>query len=147
MEVLTIMSKNYHQQNKHQHQQKANFEAPVNSIFKQEVIDKEVDLEETNESEIECAPPEIHADLSFVPETEIEQEVKNKVEPKPETPVAHKIFNCERVNFRKEPSFNSEVICIINKGEEVKLINQGNDFLEVEYKNQIGYCHKDYVSK
>lgn len=58
------------------------------------------------------------------------------------------VANCERLNVRKEPNTDSEVVCIINKGTEVILESIGviNGFYRVNTAHGAeGYCMEKYI--
>lgn len=59
------------------------------------------------------------------------------------------VTGCEKLNVRKEANKNAEVLCIINKSDEVEidLENSTQDFFKVITSNNIeGYCMKDYIN-
>lgn len=58
------------------------------------------------------------------------------------------VVNCAKLNVRKEASKDSEVVCIITKGDEVAvdLDASTEDFYKINTSNGIeGYCVKDFI--
>lgn len=73
-------------------------------------------------------------------------------EPAPPAVVTGVVVNCEKLNIRERPSLFAEVLCIINKGEKVEVIEaeSTNDFYSVIYGKDKevsvnGYCMKQYI--
>lgn len=63
------------------------------------------------------------------------------------------IVNCERLNVRKGPSKDTEVLCVIKKDEEVMLFNEQiepitrEEFYKVCTASGIeGYCMKKFIN-
>lgn len=62
------------------------------------------------------------------------------------------VVNCEKLNIREDANKSAEVLCIINKGEEVEIIEDKStdDFYAVIFGNDKeviieGYCMKKYI--
>ena len=52
------------------------------------------------------------------------------------------------LNVRNLPNKESEIIRVLNKDDEVKIIGTENDFFIVELDDGlIGYCVKDFIAK
>jgi hypothetical protein len=75
-------------------------------------------------------------------------------QPEPETPeaVIGVVVNCEKLNIRADANKTAEVLCIINKGEEVEIDEEDStdDFYAVIYGGNksvsvIGFCMKQYI--
>lgn len=75
-------------------------------------------------------------------------------QPEPEAPkaVIGVVVNCEKLNIREKPSLFAEVLCVINKGEEVEIIEEEStdDFYAVIYGGNksvsvTGFCMKQYI--
>ena len=82
-------------------------------------------------------------------------------QPEPETPevlpgspeaVIGVVVNCEKLNIREDANKAAEVLCVINKGEEVEIDEEDStdDFYAVIYggnKSVIvtGFCMKQYI--
>ena len=61
-----------------------------------------------------------------------------------------KVVNCKKLNVRKEPKKDSEVLCVINNNEEVILDVEEEatykDFYKIVTSNGVkGYCVKDFI--
>ena len=59
------------------------------------------------------------------------------------------VSGCKRLNVRKKPSINSDVVCVIDDGTEVLAIKSDstNEWLEVVAANgEKGYCMKKYIT-
>ena len=66
-----------------------------------------------------------------------------------EKPVKGFVSGCKRLNVRKKPSINSDVVCVIDDGTEVLTIKSDstNEWLEVVAANGgKGYCMKKYIT-
>lgn len=82
-------------------------------------------------------------------------------QPEPEAPdvlpgspeaVIGVVVNCEKLNIRADANKTAEVLCIINKGEEVEIDEEDStdDFYAVIYGGNksvsvIGFCMKQYI--
>lgn len=87
----------------------------------------------------------------FVTPIDGEQPVNNSAEGVeiPE-PVFGKVANCNRLNVRTEPTTESDVITVLDKGTEVKIIAELPDWCQVETVNEnipiyAGFCMKQYI--
>lgn len=59
------------------------------------------------------------------------------------------VSGCKRLNVRKRPNINSEVVCVIDDGTEVLAIKSDstNEWFEVVAANgEKGYCMKKYIT-
>ena len=58
------------------------------------------------------------------------------------------VVNCERLNVRKRPSKDAEVLCVINKNDKIKLLNEQNEeFIKICTASGIeGYCMKKFIN-
>lgn len=59
------------------------------------------------------------------------------------------VSNCSKLRVRKFPSIDSDVICVLDKFEEVKIYcEESTDDFYMVYTNGgiLGYCMKDYIS-
>lgn len=78
-------------------------------------------------------------------ESSLEPEVTEKVEHKPEVKtIKGVVVNCERLNVRKEPNINSEVLTILDKGATVTIYGEENEFYKIGHAGE--YCMKKYIS-
>lgn len=56
--------------------------------------------------------------------------------------------NSPKVRVRKRPSLSADVLTILEKGTEVKILNKDGDFYRVRFNtNELGYIHQDYCEK
>ena len=62
------------------------------------------------------------------------------------------VRNCSRLNVRSEADRNAKILCVINEGDEVELIEDGstNEFYRVEVNKPKkgvvkGYCMRRYI--
>lgn len=77
------------------------------------------------------------------PETTIVPEVA----PAPE-PVIGTVANCTKLNIRKNPNPNAQVICVIDKGAQVLIIPEESteEWYKVDIGGQEGFCMKKYMT-
>ena len=99
---------------------------------------------ETNQPDLEGQTPTANTD----PQSELETPSAPE-EPKA---VIGVVVNCEKLNIRAEAKTTAEVLCIINKGEEVEIIEEEStdDFYAVIFGKDKevsieGYCMKQYI--
>ena len=63
-----------------------------------------------------------------------------------ETPVKKgKVVNCGKLNIRKEPSAEAEIVGTIIVGSEVTILDEVGDFYQIE-PGEGNYCMKKYIS-
>ena len=77
----------------------------------------------------------------------IESEIIEEVS-KPEKCRKGFVSNCKRLNIRKKPKINSDVVCVVDAGTELLIIKSDstNEWFEViEADGEKGYCMKKYV--
>lgn len=83
-------------------------------------------------------------------ETVIETPKKTTAEKKPveKKPVIKtgKVVDCTKLNVRKDPSTDADIITVIDNGTEVKVLETVKDFVKVEIESVTGYCVKKYIS-
>lgn len=75
---------------------------------------------------------------------------EDTIEVKPDGNSTGIVIDCSRLNVRKQPDLNAEVLCTINKNSEV-MINLAESTTEEFYKVYTstgveGYCMKKYIS-
>ena len=56
------------------------------------------------------------------------------------------LSNVDRLNFRLEPSLSSTVLSQLQRGQTALYIKETNNWVQVEYDNQIGWVNKQYVT-
>ena len=88
------------------------------------------------------------------PEAQTTQPEPEPPEVLPGTPeaVIGVVVNCEKLNIREDANKSAEVLCVINKGEEVEIDEEDStdDFYSVIYGKTkevsvYGYCMKQYI--
>ena len=66
----------------------------------------------------------------------------------PPTVTNGEIVNTLHVKVRREPSFESEVLEVLRKGDKVKVLEKENDFWKVSTSvNKIAYISSDFVKE
>lgn len=57
------------------------------------------------------------------------------------------VANCTKLNVRKEAKANSNVLCILNKGDKVTInLNESTeDFYRISTKTIEGFCMKNFI--
>ena len=56
------------------------------------------------------------------------------------------LSNVDRLNLRLEPSLSSTVLSQLQRGQTALYIKETNNWVQVEYENQIGWVSKQYVT-
>jgi hypothetical protein len=64
----------------------------------------------------------------------------------PETVIGW-VCNCKKLNVRKDANKTADVIRVIEVGDEVEIISEGEtaDFYCVRFDDVIGFCMKEYI--
>ena len=127
-----------------------NEEIVVEETVVENEVETEVEVEETVvENEVET---EIEEE-----ETVVENEVESEVEEESEVEVEEEnvkmigiVTGCAKLNVRKEPSKQSDVLCIIDKNTEVEIDTEEETTYEDFYKivtstGVKGYCVKSFI--
>lgn len=56
------------------------------------------------------------------------------------------VRNCELLNVRKEPNTDSDIIKVINRGDEINIIKEDKGIMSADfYKTTDGYVMKNYI--
>ena len=56
------------------------------------------------------------------------------------------VRNCELLNVRKEPNTDSDIIKVINRGDEINIIKEDKEIMSADfYKTTDGYVMKNYI--
>ena len=56
------------------------------------------------------------------------------------------VVNCDALRIRREPSFDSEILSIIDAGTRLKLLPENNEWYKVsKFKGVTGYVAANYV--
>ena len=128
-----------------------------NNQKKEERIGGKVQTDET----VTNPKPQSDENVQNIPKnTETTETVTNAApkaqttQPEPETPeaVIGVVVNCEKLNIRADADKTAEVLCVINKGEEVEIDEEDStdDFYSVIYGKTkevsvYGFCMKQYI--
>ena len=71
--------------------------------------------------------------------------VEKKEELKPEVKTG-KVVNCQLLNVRKRPQRNAEILRVIEKDDEVEILNNAGEFLRVKLSDgTYGFCMSTYI--
>ena len=63
------------------------------------------------------------------------------------TPTIGIVCNCERLNVRKQPSTDSNILCVINEGDELQVVAENGEWVNVCTSAGIeGYCMSKFVA-
>lgn len=57
------------------------------------------------------------------------------------------IENSLIVNLRREPSLESPVLEVLNRGDKVTIVDKKDNFYKVSVRNRIGYILSDFVKE
>ena len=84
---------------------------------------------------------------------EIASQVENAETDVVDEPVVKQVFgvvcNCEKLNIRKRPNINADVVTVVDKGTELEINEKGSskEFYKVSSTEGFyGYCMKAYIS-
>ncbi|MDY5496561.1 MAG: SH3 domain-containing protein [Anaerobutyricum sp.] len=58
-----------------------------------------------------------------------------------------KMFTTEDINLKKKDNKDSKTLSVIPLGEKVKLVKEGEEWTQVEYKGQTGFVYTEYLTK
>lgn len=76
-------------------------------------------------------------DITEVAEEIIEEPVKARI---------GKVFKCDKLNVRKEPSFSSTILGTLTHGDEVKILDEANEnFFKISYKTGEAYVASEFI--
>ena len=71
--------------------------------------------------------------------------VEKKEELKPEVKTG-KVVNCQLLNVRKRPKRDAEILRVIEKDDEVEILNTAGEFLRVKLSDgTYGFCMSTYI--
>ena len=121
------------------------------------------DLDETVVEEVKLVFPQGEGlvvstepvDLTVSEDTNVEPKVETNVEPETieegDAKLTGVVAGCAKLNVRKEPYKDAEVLCVINKGEEVVFDTEEEATYEHFYKivtakGVKGYCMKQFIN-
>ena len=113
--------------------------------LKDPVVNEAID--EKQDVSIETVEETVDQKQDLEQENETAKDVDTKSE---KDPVKGIVANCEKLNVRAKPNKNAEVLTIIKKGDEVRVIDDSvegwlNVSIDLGTEGFIGYCMKDYI--
>lgn len=120
-----------------------------NKQEKEEIINEEV--EEKEEVVEEHAEEAVEENLIDIEDEKTEEDLADteadvlSIEEKLEPEKYGNLVNCELLNGRKEPDPNSEIILIIKKEDEIKILEELDEFYKVSINNKEVYCMKKFI--
>ena len=106
-------------------------------------------VDEVKEEPVEVKEESVEVEEEPVKEEPVEEakveefEAKDEVAPvKEEPPLRGKVFNCEGLNVRSDPSLNAEIISVLRKDTVIVIEEVGNPEF---FKTRSGYVMKKYI--
>ena len=71
--------------------------------------------------------------------------IEKKEELKPEVKTG-KVVNCQLLNVRKRPKRDAEILRVIEKDDEVEILNNAGEFVRVKLSDgTYGFCMRMYI--
>ena len=65
-----------------------------------------------------------------------------------EAPVPEvKMYTTEDINLKEKDDKDSETLCVIPIGKEVKVVKEGEEWTQVEYEGKTGFVYSEYLTK
>ncbi len=55
------------------------------------------------------------------------------------------VINCDYLRVRKEASLESDILGLLNKGDEIKITGSEKNFYKVLFNDNKGYCLKKFI--
>lgn len=101
-------------------------------------------VDEVKEEPVEVKEEPVEVKEEPVEEAKVEEpEAKEEEAPvKEELPLRGKVFNCEGLNVRSDPSLNAEIISVLRKDTVIVIEEVGNPEF---FKTRSGYVMKKYI--
>lgn len=110
-------------------------------------VEKETVVEETVEEQVVEAVEENTEEVVEATVEETKEEVVEEAAADDEILGIGVVTDCLKLNVRKQPSKDAEVLKIIDALTEVVILKEVNDFYEVALKTgESGYCMKKYIA-
>ena len=104
-------------------------------------------LKEGVDSENVDAKNEVTKNITEVVEV-IEGEYPGKDHEREMIPILAKVVNCNKLNVRKEPNANSEIVTVLDEGATVEIISTDiRGFRKVKTTDLKGYCMSFYIEE
>lgn len=117
-----------------------------NKSVNKEVEKEQVVAEETVEEQVVEAVEENTEEAVETPVEEITEEVVEEASDNEILDIGV-VTDCLKLNVRKQPSKDAEVLKTIDALTEVVILKEVNDFYEVALKTgESGYCMKKYIA-
>ena len=135
-----MSNKNFKNQNRRNYNQYAN--KPEPEQVKEETVEEVIEpVEEIVEEIIEPSEETIEE------VTEIEETVEEMTEAEEDTTEAtFGKVNCSKLNVRKEPSINSNPLCIVEYGTRMEINEFNGEWIKVLTLDGVsGYCMRKFV--
>lgn len=118
-----------------------------NKSVNKEVEKEQVVAEETVEEQVVEAVEENTEEAVETPVEETTEEVVEEAAADDEILDIGVVTDCLKLNVRKQPSKDAEVLKTIDALTEVVILKEVNDFYEVALKTgESGYCMKKYIA-
>ena len=96
-----------------------------------------------NKSQNEDHLTKVEAEESEVIDLEIPSEVIRERM----APTLGTVVNCNKLNVRKEPNAGSEIIAVLDKGNQVEIVGESNGFRKVKIDDTFGWCMSFYIEE
>lgn len=118
-----------------------------NKSVNKEVEKEQVVVEETVEEQVVEAVEENTEEVVEATVEETKEEVVEEAAADDEILGIGVVTDCLKLNVRKQPSKDAEVLKTIDALTEVVILKEMNDFYEVALKTgESGYCMKKYIA-
>lgn len=75
----------------------------------------------------------------------VTEEVKVEEPVKEPEKVMAKVFDCERLNFRKAQNTNCEIIDVLDSSSEIEIVSSKVDWTKVKVNGKTGYVMTKYI--
>lgn len=101
-----------------------------------------------DEAKKENCPVPVMDEEEVVEETAIEKPTTVEELVTAEVPELNNLgmVTCAKLNMRKEPSTEADIICVLKEDETVEIMPFNNDtFYKVKKRNTEGYCMKKFI--
>lgn len=115
--------------------------------YSNKAVNKEAEKETVVEEQAVEAVEETKEEVVEATVEEIKEEVVEEAAADDEILGIGVVTDCLKLNVRKQPSKDAEVLKIIDALTEVVILKEVNDFYEVALKTgESGYCMKKYIA-
>ena len=104
---------------------------------------------EYNKSQTDKVEEELVEELDEkIEDNKVEEEQQEETQNQPE-PVYGVVHNCTKLNVRKQPSKDSEIVFVLNEGSEVSIDeeNSTEEWYSITHASGVeGFCMKQFVA-